>query len=304
MSKIIEQKDREEIINIGRKTSRINAKIKAQGKRYLLPLEGREIEIVHYATKSAHAPMIFGMHGGGFLYGGCACDDRMWDDMRNRLGVNIISIGYRKTPEHPFPDALYDVYDSMIYVIHHMPKLDFDRNRICVFGNSAGSTLAAAVCLLAKKKGGPLIRGQLLNYPFLDLATDPLEKGESEEELFISRLFNELYIGNADPKNPLLSPVYAEDLAGLPKAVIMVCEHDPLRAEGELYAKKLKNAGVPVSLYLAKGMQHAFYEQNYAKPLPTDPDYIKELRANGRMKEESDHTLEHIKSQLKEMQIF
>ncbi len=304
MSKIIEQKDREEIINIGRKTSRINAKIKAQGKRYLLPLEGREIEIVHYAAKSAHAPMIFGMHGGGFLYGGCACDDRMWDDMRNRLDVNIISIGYRKTPEHPFPDALYDVYDSMIYVIHHMPKLDFDRDRICVFGNSAGSTLAAAVCLLAKKKGGPLIRGQLLNYPFLDLATDPLEKGESEEELFISRLFNELYIGNADPKNPLLSPVFAEDLAGLPKAVIMVCEHDPLRAEGELYAKKLKNAGVPVSLYLAKGMQHAFYEQNYAKPLPTDPDYIKELRANGRMKEESDHTLEHIKSQLKEMQIF
>ncbi len=304
MSKIIEQKDREEIINIGRKTSRINAKIKAQGKRYLLPLEGREIEIVHYAAKSAHAPMIFGMHGGGFLYGGCACDDRMWNDMRNRLDVNIISIGYRKTPEHPFPDALYDVYDSMIHVIHHMPKLDFDRNRICVFGNSAGSTLAAAVCLLAKKKGGPLIRGQLLNYPFLDLATDPLEKGESEEELFISRLFNELYIGNADPKNPLLSPVFAEDLAGLPKAVIMVCEHDPLRAEGELYAKKLKNAGVPVSLYLAKGMQHAFYEQNYAKPLPTDPDYIKELRANGRMKEESDHTLEHIKSQLKEMQIF
>ncbi len=304
MSKIIEQKDREEIINIGRKTSRINAKIKAQGKRYLLPLEGREIEIVHYAAKSAHAPMIFGMHGGGFLYGGCACDDRMWDDMRNRLDVNIISIGYRKTPEHPFPDALYDVYDSMIYVIHHIPKLDFDRDRICVFGNSAGSTLAAAVCLLAKKKGGPLIRGQLLNYPFLDLATDPLEKGESEEELFISRLFNELYIGNADPKNPLLSPVFAEDLAGLPKAVIMVCEHDPLRAEGELYAKKLKNAGVLVSLYLAKGMQHAFYEQNYAKPLPTDPDYIKELRANGRMKEESDHTLEHIKSQLKEMQIF
>lgn len=304
MSKNIEQKDREEIINIGRKTSRINAKIKAQGKRYLLPLEGREIEIVHYAAKSAHAPMIFGMHGGGFLYGGCACDDRMWDDMRNRLDVNIISIGYRKTPEHPFPDALYDVYDSMIHVIHHMPKLDFDRDRICVFGNSAGSTLAAAVCLLAKKKGGPLIRGQLLNYPFLDLATDPLEKGESEEELFISRLFNELYIGNADPKNPLLSPVFAEDLAGLPKAVIMVCEHDPLRAEGELYAKKLKNAGVPVSLYLAKGMQHAFYEQNYAKPMPTDPNYIKELRANGRMKEESDHTLEHIKSQLKEMQIF
>lgn len=304
MSKNIEQKDREEIINIGRKTSRINAKIKAQGKRYLLPLEGREIEIVHYAAKSAHAPMIFGMHGGGFLYGGCACDDRMWNDMRNRLDVNIISIGYRKTPEHPFPDALYDVYDSMIHVIHHMPKLDFDRDRICVFGNSAGSTLAAAVCLLAKKKGGPLIRGQLLNYPFLDLATDPLEKGESEEELFISRLFNELYIGNADPKNPLLSPVFAEDLAGLPKAVIMVCEHDPLRAEGELYAKKLKEAGVPVSLYLAKGMQHAFYEQNYAKPLPTDPDYIKELRANGRMKEESDHTLEHIKSQLKEMQIF
>lgn len=297
-------KEKEEIINIGKKTTRINAKIKAQGKRYLLPLEGREIEIVHYAASSDHAPMIFGMHGGGFLYGGCACDDRMWDDMRKRLNVNIISIGYRKTPEHPFPDALYDVYDAMLYVIHHMPKLLFDRDRICVFGNSAGSTLAAAVCLLAKKKGGPVIRGQLLNYPFLDLATDPLEKGESEEELFISRLFNELYVADADPKNPLISPVFAKDLSGLPKAVIMVCEQDPLRAEGELYAKKLQEAGVPVSLYLAKDMQHAFFEQNYAKPLPTDPQYILDLRASGRMKEESDRTLQHIQEQLKELHIF
>jgi acetyl esterase len=299
-----EKKIKDDLISVSKRTSLINQKIKAHGSRYLLPLEDRDIEIVYYAAESDRAPVIFGMHGGGFLIGGCAFDDRMWDHMRTTLNVNIVSIGYRKTPEYPFPAALHDVYDAMVYVIDKMPELSFDRDKICVFGNSAGTTLAAAVCLLAKEKGYPTIKAQILNYPFLDLASDPAEKGDSGQELIESLLFNELYIKNADPKDPLLSPVYAEDLSGLPSAIMMVCEHDTLRAEGELYAKRLKEAGVEVSLYLAKDMHHAFFEQNYAKALPTDPDSIKAFRENGRMAEESANTLAHIKAQLEKLHII
>lgn len=249
--------DKEQMLQDAKKSTQINAKIKASGTRYVLPLMEREIEVVYYPASQENAPVLFGMHGGGFVSGGCAFDDQMWVKMRDALQMHVISIGYRKTPDHKWPDALYDVLDSIMHILW-MPQIAFDRSRIYLFGNSAGGNLAAAATLALKSSGVP-IKGQILNYPWLDL-----RMGSGDE---MNDFFAENYLGDADPTNKLVSPIFAqaEDLEDLPPAIVTVCENDRLREEALQYADMLEQAGVRVIRYEAKDMQHAYFESGFSK---------------------------------------
>lgn len=286
------------LLRAGRATTKMNARIHPHGTRIAIPLEGRTNEAVFYPAARPHAPVLFGMHGGGFLLGGCALDDAMWTAMQKTLDVNIFSIGYRKTPDYAYPCALDDVYESILYLCEKGTEYDFDRNDINVFGNSAGATLATAFCLLAARNHALNIHRQILNYPFLDLLTDPKEKGDPEEELAVSRLYNSLYVADADASDPLISPLFAspQEYAQLPEAVLTFCENDTLRAEGEHYAEKLKAAGVTVYSRLAKDMPHAFFEVAFSAG-PDSPEW-KALRTSGRLGKETDATLAFIKEHM------
>lgn len=280
-----------------------NKAIPVSGKRYVLPLEGREIDMVYYPAEQKQAPLLIGFHGGGFLFGGCALDDPMWNAMRNELNVNIASIDYRKTPDHMWPAPIEDAYDATIYLRNHADEFGFDKEHISVFGSSAGANIAAAVCIYAKQKGEYPYEYQILNYPALDCSTDPALKGPGSIGGPMMYVFNELYIKPENAKEITASPVFAvkENLTGLPAAIIRTAENDSLRAEGEKYAEMLREAGITVYLSNAEGMPHGYYEYGFGDSNSTEflDSYLKEMIADGTMQKGAAEGLKFIKEYYK-----
>lgn len=302
MRTIIESIKQEVLSQIGGMRA-ANKVVPVSGTRHVLPLEGRDIDMVYYPAEREHAPLLIGFHGGGFLFGGCALDDAMWDAMRNALNVNIASIDYRKTPDYMYPCALEDAYDATVYLRDHADEFGFDKEHISVFGNSAGATLAATVCIYAKEKGEVLYDYQILNYPSVDWATNYAEKGPGSLDGPINAVFNELYIKPEDAKKITASPIFAtrEELTGLPAAIIRTAEIDSLRAEGEQYAKMLQDAGVPVYLSNAAGMPHGYYEYGFGDAAPADylGEELKKLILDGTMHRGAAEALEFIRKYYK-----
>ncbi len=206
-------------------------------------------------------PIIVFFHGGGWVLGNLDLYDELCSMLCNRAEAIVLSIDYALAPEHKFPAPLNDCYAATKWAATHAQYLEGDADSIVVAGDSAGGNLAAAVCLMAKQKGGPQIAMQVLIYPITDLLAD-LSKyskdkfGPSKEamEWFIGH-----YVGAADMKNPLTSTVYG-DLSGLPPAIIVTAEHDPLRDQDLEYAKKLEQAGVKMQLLDFPGMVHGFVQ--------------------------------------------
>ncbi len=268
-----------------------------RGQRYVLPLDGREIMVICYPGQPED-PVMFCCYGGGFIMGSAVNDDTCWVELQEKMGVTVISIAYRKAPNHPFPDALYDVYDSIDYIQSHSEDFGIRTDDWSVFGFSAGGNLAATVCLLDAQRGGKLkLRRQILNYPYVDLATGPKDKGHPESERLIYTLFPEYYCGEKDPHNPLISPVYAaeESLKILPRAIVLLGERDPLLAEGVRYAAKLSAAGVPVDSLIAREMPHGFMEVPFQEPGFYLTQKDREQLADGSMAAEKDRAIEFIK---------
>jgi len=304
MERSVLEKIKQGIIFEAKQMREINKAIPVNGTRIQISANNRRIEAVYYKAETNNAPLLVCMHGGGFLFGGCALDDKMWNEFRNLYGVNVISIEYRKSPEFQYPAALVDVYDAVEYLIDHVEEYGFDSDKIAVFGASAGATLAAAVCLYAKESGKNYFKFQLLEYPFLDCATDPVEKGMIEEESGPFYLFNEMYVGNENPKKATISPVFAtrDELSGLPPAYIVIAEKDSLRAEAELYEKHLNQAGISVRTHLAKNMGHGYIEFYYNDSEEGFlPAFIPEARKNGSLEREVKQTLLFFKQAFEEL---
>lgn len=282
------------------------ASLPADGKRMWIPLKERQIEVVYYQADKKNAPVIFGAHGGGFLMGNCAYDNLLWKTISREYACNVISIGYRKAPDYRFPCALHDVYDTICYFMAHAPEFDFDKEKAMTFGSSAGANLAAAAALLDRRKGTNHIKTQILNYPYLDLATDPEEKGHGEQELAMYYLFPDKYVNDkTELKNPLVSPVYAapEELSGMPKTIIVCGENDGLHIEGERYADILKERGVAAYCQTFSGMEHGFIEfYFYLQYTPMDQsfgtDQMKEDFKSGKLSEAAKSAIRFIKEHL------
>jgi acetyl esterase len=232
-----------------------------------IPGPAGEIPIRLYRPESAGAgaaPCLVWLHGGGFVIGSIDTSDGTCRALANRTGAVVVSVDYRLAPEDPFPAGPEDAYTAVTWIAANGTDLGIDPSRIAVGGDSAGGNLTAVVALMARDRGGPDLRFQLLVYPVTDHSFETRSYLENADGYLLTRdamiWFWDHYI--ADPvgrDDPYASPLRAGDVSGLPPAFVITAEYDPLRDEGEAYADKLRAAGVPVTLTRYDGMIHGFF---------------------------------------------
>ncbi|MDR7867653.1 MAG: alpha/beta hydrolase [Sporomusaceae bacterium] len=206
-------------------------------------------------------PVFVSFHGGGFVMGSADDDDGWCRRIADAAGCAVVNVDYRLAPEHRFPVALEECYDVAKWVCADADGLGVDPGRLAVGGHSAGGNLAAGLCLLAKARREFSVVYQVLDYPPLDLTVDPYAAvtGDKLMTPATRAFFTACYVSAPqDVHNPLLSPLLADDLSGLPAALVITAEHDPLRSDGERYAARLKDAGVEVTYRMFPGCMHAF----------------------------------------------
>jgi acetyl esterase len=238
----------------------------------LIPCPTHNIPIRIYMPVGGQSlPILVFFHGGGWALQTLDTYDDICRHLANCAGCILVSVGYRLAPEHKFPAGLEDAYTATQWVANNAAAINGDPARIAVGGDSAGGNFAAAVALLARDRGGPPLRCQLLITPALDYWTPGtasyIEEGTGYEltrDLMIW-LWNLYLPDNADVNNPYICPLRASNLTYLPPALVITARHDPLRDEGEQYVERLKSAGVAVHLSCYEGMMHAFI--NYLRDL-------------------------------------
>jgi acetyl esterase len=203
------------------------------------------------------------IHGGGFWMGEYL---PIWDGANSQLAKTsqalVVSVGYRLAPEAPFPAAIDDCWAALLAIAERAPEWKGDPQRLAVMGGSAGGNLAAALGLRARDAGGPPIAFQVLVVPALQAGGEPTaSRRQFASGYGLDGLDAMTRAYAPDPKdhgNPWLSPLLASSFVGLPPALILTAEFDPLRDEGEAYAEKLRAAGVPVTLERYAGAIHGF----------------------------------------------
>ncbi|WP_410818142.1 alpha/beta hydrolase [Micromonospora sp. 050-3] len=215
---------------------------------------------VYRPTGSGPLPTLLYFFGGGWTLGSVDTADGICRRLANAVPCQVITVGYRLAPEHPFPAAVHDCHAATSWIARHADELGVDPTRVAVGGDSAGGNLAAAVTLLSRTDGPPLA-AQLLVYPNTDQSGEPA--GDDDPALFNRRSvawYRTHYLADpAHAKDPLASPLLADDLSGLPPALVITAELDPLCAEGQRYAERLRDAGVSTRLAHYPGMIHGFF---------------------------------------------
>jgi acetyl esterase len=207
-------------------------------------------------------------HGGAFFLGSLNTHDHVARSLAKETGLKVISVGYRRAPEAAYPAGLADCYGVVRWAAENAETLGWNGTTLAVAGDSSGGTFAAAVAAMAHDEGLDRITHQVLLYPSLDLDFDADRypslrenaKGYGLETAGL-RPFNAFYLDSgADPADPLVSPIKRGDLAGLPSALIITAEYDPLRDEGELYGQRLREAGVNAVVRRYAGATHGFVQ--------------------------------------------
>jgi acetyl esterase len=222
-------------------------------------------------------PVYVNLHGGGFVVRYPEFDAHLCRVIAAETGCVVVNVDYDVAPKRPYPVATRQAYAVACWAATTGAREHgWDGARLAIGGQSAGGNLAAAACLRARDEGGFDAALQVLVYPPLDIAQDPGAKRARTAKPLISpglaRAFNVTYV--ADPArrtDPLVSPVHATDLAGLPPALVVTADHDLLRDEGDLYAERLATAGVPVRHYVAPGVDHAF---THVEPTGPTRDFL------------------------------
>jgi acetyl esterase len=209
-------------------------------------------------------PALVYFHGGGFVIGSIETVDMLCRSLAKQAGCAVVSVEYRMAPEHKYPAAADDAYAATAWVAAHAEEIGIDAGSIAVGGDSAGGNLAAVVALMARDRGGPSIAFQLLVYPVTDHRFDTKSYIDNAEGYWLTtelmRWFWTHYLSTAaEGDEPYASPLRAPSVAGLPPALVLTAEFDPLRDEGEAYAARLREAGVPVALSRYHGMIHGFF---------------------------------------------
>jgi acetyl esterase len=195
-------------------------------------------------------PLVVYFHGGGWVRGSIGGYDAVCGQVAARTGALVLSVGYRLAPEHPFPAAVEDAYDVTCWAVSRAEVLGVDAARVAVMGDSAGGNLAAVVAQVARAEGTPQLAAQVLVYPGTDatLASPSITENAAGPVLTREAIvdFLDLYHPFGDRRDPRLSPLFADDLSGLPRTLIQSAQYDPLRDDGRRYAQALRRAGVQV----------------------------------------------------------
>ena len=228
-------------------------------------VDGGEITVRVFTPRGAGPrPALVYFHGGGWVTGDLETHDAICRTLANAAACVVASVDYRCAPEHVFPAAAEDSYAATRWVVEHARDLDVDPRRVAVGGDSAGGNLAAAVALMARDRSGPALTFQVLIYPVTDAAFDTASYRENGEGYTLTSVGMQWYWDQYVPKaadrvNPYAAPMRAASLAGLPPALVITAEYDPLRDEGEAYARRLVDAGVRVTQTRYPGAIHAFF---------------------------------------------
>ena len=215
-------------------------------------------------TEEQHPlPVIVYFHGGGWVIGNLETDDVRCRQLARASNAVVVSVNYRHAPEDRFPAAAEDAYAAVRWVAENAAEMGEDPQRIAVAGVSAGGNLAAAVALMAKERGGPPLAFQALIVPVTNYSFDTASYGECADGYGLTReamvwYWRQYLASPEDGDNPFASPLRAADLSGLPPAYVATAEYDPLRDEGDAYALRLREAGVPVVRARFEGMIHGF----------------------------------------------
>jgi acetyl esterase len=214
------------------------------------------------------------IHGGVWIVGNFQNHQRLLRDLVVGSGQIGVFVEYTSLPVAKYPTQLDESYAALKWVSEHAGEIGADGSRIAVAGNSVGGNMSAALTLLTKDRNGPKISYQVLFIPATDASVDTESYREFGTGRFLARAFMkygwDLYAPDAKTRNlPYVSPLRAslEELKGLPPALVITAENDPLRDEGEAYARKLKDAGVPVTAVRYNGMIHDFVLLNAIRPL-------------------------------------
>lgn len=232
-----------------------------------VPGPAGEIPIRVYAPEnSAPLPVLVYFHGGGWVLGDLDTHHNVACSLANKSGCMVVAVDYRRAPEHKYPAAAEDCYAAAQWLMQNAGSLGGDASRVAIGGDSAGGNLAAAVTLMARDRGGRQPQFQVLVYPVADHSLNTASYRDFAEGYLLSRSmmawFWDCYLPKpADGQQPYASPLRAKDLRGLPPALVLTAEYDPLRDEGEAYAARLCEAGVPVTLTRYDGMIHAFFSR-------------------------------------------
>jgi len=258
-----------------------------------MPVEGGEITLRIYQPEGPGPhPIHVYYHGGGWAAGTIeeVFVDVICRERTALAGYVTIAVEYRLAPEHKFPVPLDDSYAALLWAAEHAPEFNAKPDLITIGGGSAGANLAAAITLKARDEEGPKIAFQVLEIPALDLTlTGPgyelYGNGEYPLPLTDIETYRAAYLPTADDrKNPLASPLLAEDLSQLPPALILSSEYDPLQFDGSRYAERLNDAGVEATFILGAGQIHG--SSQFTKLLPESAawrdEVITYLRAHAR----------------------
>ncbi len=229
-----------------------------------LRIHGEKRYCLHYPSKSRkRGPVFFDIHGGGFVWGYPEEDDLFCARMNEVLDVEIYSLEYPRTAEHRFPEAFDELYDTIKYMAAHGEEYNFDPEQIAIGGHSAGGNLTAAITLKNRKEKNFPIKCQILAYPGVSLE-DPSLKNIEENPLGLTselmELFAKAYVAKEDSKNIYCCPLLAsrEEMKGLPPAVVLMCERDPIKYQDREYVRKLLEANVEVLVCEFAEAAHAF----------------------------------------------
>ena len=223
-----------------------------------------EIPVRIYKPAPGPLPALVYFHGGGWVIGSLETHDATCRQLADKAGCAVVSVEYRLAPEHRYPAAAEDCYAAIGWVVEQGASLGIDSTRLAVGGDSAGGNLTAVVAQMARDRQGPELAFQLLIYPVTDADFERPSYADNAEgyllETAAMKWFWDHYVPDpARRREAYCAPLRAEDLAGLPPALVITAEFDPLRDEGEAYAERLKAAGVDTALTRYEGMIHGFF---------------------------------------------
>lgn len=209
-------------------------------------------------------PILVWFHGGGWVVGDLDSADGTARQLTVGANCVTVSVDYRLAPETKFPGASDDCYAATIWAAQYAAQFNGDASRLAVGGDSAGGNLAAAVSLMARDRQGPALAFQLLVYPVTDRNFTTASYTNNADGYLLSKASMEWYWDHylSDPShasNPYAAPLQAPDLSGLPPALVITAEYDPLCDEGEAYGARLKAAGIPTVCTRYDGMIHGFF---------------------------------------------
>ena len=212
-------------------------------------------------------PILAWYHGGGWVVGDLESADATARDLCVGGECVVVSVDYRLAPDAKFPGPANDCWAATTWAVENAVSINGDASRLAVGGDSAGGNIAAAMCLMAADQGGPEIVFQLLIYPVTDVDFTTVSYDDNAEGYGLTKVTMEWYWDHylesmADASNPYAAPLQAKSLAGQPPALVITAEYDPLRDEGEAYAKRLSEAGVATTATRYDGVIHGFFNMN------------------------------------------